>query len=313
MTTNPTFDNLPNLFNDLKIATLSLDEQQLIAQIDNLLPQTQCGLCGHADGCLPYATAIVKDGEDCNKCVPSGQAIADQLADLLHRPRLPVIASKWQTDPNTNRPTEMRAVIREDDCIGCTKCIPACPVDAIIGSGKRMHTIFTDLCTGCELCLPPCPMDCIELVPIYRTISDDERQAEQDYLKKRYHAHLHRVESQVNDKTNVRPVISMVQAKLNDVSVEISENQAKNTIELAKIRTQIKKLEKQLAVRFDEKKQVELDKLNEQLKVSSSAGILSQYANPSLIPLEDKAVEMAVIEKYGFEKDRPIMKATFEK
>lgn len=261
-----TSQKLPNLFNDLKIQALDSDSQSLIAEIDQILPQTQCGLCGHADGCLPYATAIVKDGESANKCVPSGQLIADQLADILGRPHLPVVPSKWQTDPHTNRPTELRAVIREADCIGCTKCIPACPVDAIIGSGKQMHTIFTDLCTGCELCLPPCPVDCIELVPYPRAISDDERQAEQDSLRSRYYAHLNRIETQVNDKTNARPTVSMVQAKLNDVTVDIDEQQAKNAIEAAKIRTQIKKLEKQLAVRVDEKKQAQLNELNEQLR-----------------------------------------------
>ncbi|MFW2176805.1 MULTISPECIES: RnfABCDGE type electron transport complex subunit B [unclassified Moraxella] len=256
---------LPRLFDSLAFNTLSNEQLDLITQIDNLLPQTQCGLCGHADGCLPYATAIVVNGEACNKCVPSGQPIADQLADLLHRQRQPVEPSKWATDPNTHRPTEMRAVIREDDCIGCTKCIPACPVDAIIGSGKRMHTIFTDLCTGCELCLPPCPVDCIDLVAYPRAISEAERVAEQADLRERYYAHLERIEAQVNDNTNARPVVSMVQAKLNDISVQVDENQAKNAIESAKLRTQIKKLEKQLAVRFDEKKHVDLENLQQQL------------------------------------------------
>lgn len=256
---------LPKLFDGLNLADLSAEQLALIAQIDNLLPQTQCGLCGHPDGCLPYATAIIKDGEAHNKCVPSGQTVTDQIAQLLNRPPLTAEPSKWQTDTNTQRPMEVRAVIREDDCIGCTKCIPACPVDAIIGSGKRMHTIFTDLCTGCELCLPPCPVDCIELVPYPRAISDSERQIEQADLRQRYYAHLERVEQQVNDSTNARPVVSMVQAKLNDISVEVDEAQAKNTIELAKIRTQIKKLEKQLAVRSDENKQHELEALQKRL------------------------------------------------
>lgn len=259
------FSDLPSLFNHLNINALSDNDQSLIYQINQLLPQTQCGLCGHADGCLPYATAIIKDVEAHNKCVPSGQTIADKIANLLGRERLPAEPSKWQTDSNTARPMEVRAVIREDDCIGCTKCIPACPVDAIIGSGKQMHTIFTDLCTGCELCLPPCPVDCIELVPYPRAISDSERQAEQADLQQRYHAHLKRIERQVNDKTNAKPVVSMVQAKLNDISVNIDKNQAKITIETAKLRTQIKKLEKQLSVKFDENKQRQLDELLQKL------------------------------------------------
>lgn len=260
------FTHLPNLFKDLQLNSLSKEDINLIDMIENMLPQTQCGLCGHPDGCLPYATAIVKQGENHNKCVPGGQAVSDNIAKILQKPTLTAEPSKWQTDPQTNRPIEMRATIREDDCIGCTKCIPACPVDAIIGSGKRMHTIFTDLCTGCELCLPPCPVDCIDLVPYPRVIDDDTRFNEQQNLRKRYHAHLQRIENQVNDKRNARPTVSMVQAKLHDTAVEISENQAKNAIESAKLRTQIKKLEKQLSVRFDEKKQNELLSLQMQLE-----------------------------------------------
>lgn len=262
------FDNLPSLFNTLNLNDFSQEKIQLIQAIDSILPQTQCGLCGHPDGCLPYATAIVK-GEQHNKCVPGGQAVSDKIAQLTNREILTAEPSKWQTDLQTNRPIEVRAVIIEDDCIGCTKCISACPVDAIIGSGKQMHTIFTELCTGCELCLPPCPVDCIELVPYPRNLDEPSRQAEQIYLKQRYHAHLNRVEQAVNDKNNIKPVVSMVEAKLHDISVEIDENQAKDTIELAKIRTQIKKLEKQLSVRFDQAKQNTLNELLEKLQNAS--------------------------------------------
>lgn len=125
----------------------------LIREIDALLPQTQCGLCGHRDGCLPYAKSIA-EGEEANKCVPGGQPVADALAQLLNRSLLPAETSVWPVQAD-GRPQRMKAIIREDECIGCTKCINACPVDAIIGSGKLMHTILTDLCTGCELCIPP--------------------------------------------------------------------------------------------------------------------------------------------------------------
>lgn len=255
---------LPTLFNRLQLEQLSSEQQRLIAAIDQLLPQTQCGLCGHTEGCLPYATAIIKDTEPANQCIPGGQPVTDQITQLLNRPSMTAASSKWPTDLATRRPIEVRAIIREDDCIGCTKCIPACPVDAIIGSGKRMHTVFTDLCTGCELCLAPCPVDCIDLVPYPRQLNNNARQTEQADLRARYYAHLERIESEVNNNTNVRPVISMVQAKLNDISVDIDEHQAKNTIEAAKLRTQIKKLEKQLAVRADANKQVELQRLLEQ-------------------------------------------------
>ncbi len=125
----------------------------LVQSIDALLPQTQCGLCGHRDGCLPYAQSIA-EGENANKCVPGGQPVADALAALLNRPKLQAEESVWPVQAD-GRPQRIKAVIREDECIGCTKCISACPVDAIIGSGKLMHTILTDLCTGCELMYSP--------------------------------------------------------------------------------------------------------------------------------------------------------------
>lgn len=259
---------LPILFDDLGLSALSDEQLIKIAQIDSQLPQTQCGLCDHPEGCLPYAHAIVVKGEAHNKCVPGGQAVTDTLGKMLDRAPLIAKPSKWQTDPNTNRPTEVRAVIVEDDCIGCTKCIPACPVDAIIGTGKHMHTIFTDLCTGCELCLAPCPVDCIELVPIERTPTTSEREQEQNHLRGRYHTHLDRVAKQMQDKTNTKPVVSVVESKLASTAnarIEIDKTQAKNAIATAKLRTKIKKLEKQLSVRDNEKKLRELAELQAEL------------------------------------------------
>ena len=258
--------NLPILFDSLNIETLPADIQEQIARIDASLPQTQCGLCDHADGCLPYAVAIVLDGEPHNKCVPGGQPVTDAIAQIINAgmPTLSAESSKWPLDITSQRLVEVRAVIREDDCIGCTKCIPACPVDAIVGTGKHMHTIFTDLCTGCELCIAPCPVDCIDLVTVERTLSTPERTLEQDDLRQRYHTHLRRVSEQLADSSNDRPVVSMVEAKLNNAasqSLNISEAQAKNTIAAAKLRSKIKKLEKQLSVRPNESKQVELEAL----------------------------------------------------
>lgn len=268
------FDRLPVLFARLQLNAQDIATQTQIAAIDAALPQTQCGLCGHADGCLPYATAIVTKGEAYNQCVPGGQPVADAIAALLNKPSLPAKPSKWATDPVSERPSEIRAIIREDDCIGCTKCITACPVDAIIGSGKQMHTIFVDWCTGCELCLPPCPVDCIDLYPVAPTPAA-ERPAQQADLRARYHAHLRRVERQVNDQQNAQPVVSMVQAKLNDSKVQVSANQAKTTIEAAKLRTQIKKLQKQLAARANPAKQAELERLMAELAALQSANATS--------------------------------------
>ncbi|WP_201531493.1 MULTISPECIES: RnfABCDGE type electron transport complex subunit B [unclassified Psychrobacter] len=263
-------NNLPILFDSLKIETLPADVQEKIARIDGSLPQTQCGLCDHADGCLPYAVAIVINGEPHNKCVPGGQPVTDTIAQIIDAdmPTLSAEPSKWPLDATSQRPVEVRAVIREDDCIGCTKCIPACPVDAIVGTGKHMHTIFTDLCTGCELCIAPCPVDCIDLVTVERTLSTPERTLEQEDLRQRYHTHLNRVSKQLADSSNSRPVVSMVEAKLNNAasqSLNISEAQAKNTIAAAKLRSKIKKLEKQLSVRPNESKQAELNELKAEL------------------------------------------------
>ena len=265
--------NLPILFDSLDLERLPAATQAKIARIDACLPQTQCGLCDHADGCLPYAVAIVIDNEPYNKCVPGGQPVTDAIAQIINQDSsdtqpLNAEPSKWPIDVSSQRPVEVRAVIREDDCIGCTKCIPACPVDAIVGTGKHMHTIFTDLCTGCELCIAPCPVDCIDLVTVQRTLSTDERTLEQGDLRQRYHTHLRRVSEQLADSSNSKPVVSMVEAKLNNAasqSLNISEEQAKNTIAAAKLRSKIKKLEKQLSVRPNASKQTELEALQAEL------------------------------------------------
>lgn len=253
----------------------------LIQSIDALLPQTQCGLCGHRDGCLPYAQSIA-EGEEANKCVPGGQPVADALARLLNRPKLSAEPSVWPIQAD-GRPQRMKAVIREDECIGCTKCISACPVDAIIGSGKLMHTVLTDLCTGCELCISPCPVDCIDLVEdTHPLMSDEQHVQEQNDLRQRYYAHIQREEKRRIDRKGpvVRaeintelfaefsaqsqnvPVIEVVEKPNEDGLIQ----DAKTTIELAKLRTQIKKLEKQLSVREDASKRTQLAVLMQQLQ-----------------------------------------------
>lgn len=130
----------------------------MVERIDRLLPQTQCGQCGYP-GCKPYAQAIASGEADIDQCPPGGEAGVRALADLLGREPKPVNPDNGVVKP------PLVALVVEADCIGCTKCIQACPVDAIIGAPKRMHTVIPELCTGCELCLPPCPVDCIDLVP----------------------------------------------------------------------------------------------------------------------------------------------------
>ncbi|AHE97622.1 electron transport complex subunit RsxB [Thioalkalivibrio paradoxus] len=131
-------------------------------QVDALLPQTQCGQCGYP-GCRPYAEAIAGNQADINHCPPGGEATVLALADLLGRDPKPLEAEARE---------KAVAVIDENTCIGCTLCIQACPVDAIVGAAKQMHTVIESECTGCELCLEPCPVDCIEMVPLHRDIRD---------------------------------------------------------------------------------------------------------------------------------------------
>lgn len=131
------------------------DNSEFVRSIDALLPQTQCRRCGH-DGCAPYAEAIAA-GDAINRCPPGGDAVIAALSTLTGRPVAPLDRTHGEHMPFTI------ARIDEAWCIGCTLCIDACPVDAIVGAAKRMHTVLPALCTGCELCLPPCPVDCIDM------------------------------------------------------------------------------------------------------------------------------------------------------
>lgn len=132
--------------------------EKLIEAVNQKLPQTQCAQCGYP-GCRPYAQAIVMDDVAINQCPPGGDALIGELADFLGKDAPSLDASRGE-----HKPPQV-ALINESTCIGCTLCIAACPVDAIVGAARQMHTIVADQCTGCELCLPPCPVDCIELIP----------------------------------------------------------------------------------------------------------------------------------------------------
>lgn len=137
----------------------------IVDQIDTLLPQTQCGQCGYP-GCRPYANAIA-NGDQINKCPPGGQATINAIANLLD-----VEAPTLDEEHGEESDVKTVAYIREDECIGCTKCIQACPVDAILGAAKQMHTVIARECTGCDLCVEPCPVDCIDMLPVETTIAD---------------------------------------------------------------------------------------------------------------------------------------------
>ncbi|MGE3920533.1 MAG: RnfABCDGE type electron transport complex subunit B [Gammaproteobacteria bacterium] len=184
-----------------------------IEQIDALLPQTQCGECGYA-GCLPYAKAIVNQDEAINKCPPGGVNVLKQLAEVLEQNVESMLQQMKQ-----NERTPMTAVIIEDQCIGCTKCIKACPVDAIIGSAKSMHTILTQECTGCGLCLPACPVDCIELLPIEKPLYIHEK------ARSRYQAKLKREQNTKNLEKN-NPILTE-QAKKAEILAAVARTKTK--------------------------------------------------------------------------------------
>lgn len=143
-----------------------VESDPVVERIDALLPQTQCGQCGFA-GCRPYAEAIANGGADINRCPPGGENTIVALADLLGRDPKPL-------DPERGEAQEqpLVAVIDEQTCIGCTLCIQACPVDAILGAAKHMHTVIEEECTGCKLCVPPCPVECIDMIPVREEISE---------------------------------------------------------------------------------------------------------------------------------------------
>ena len=137
----------------------------VVDQIDSILPQTQCGQCTYA-GCRPYAEAIARGEADINQCPPGGETTIVALADLLGVEVKPLNAEHGKVK-------EIKTVVRIDEtvCIGCTLCIQACPVDAILGAAKHMHTVITSECTGCDLCIPPCPVDCIHVEQISPTLN----------------------------------------------------------------------------------------------------------------------------------------------
>lgn len=140
-----------------------VEEDPVVEQVEAMLPQSQCGQCGYP-GCRPYAEAVSLNGEKINKCVPGGEAMMLKLAEKLNVDPQPL-----DGDDAVRKPERQVAWIDEANCIGCTKCIQSCPVDAIVGSTKAVHTVVSDLCTGCDLCVAPCPTDCIELRPVAPT------------------------------------------------------------------------------------------------------------------------------------------------
>lgn len=222
-----------------------------IQAIDALLPQTQCGKCGHP-GCKPYAEGIAK-GEAINKCPPGGDATIQALAQLLDVPELPLELPAV--------PPQI-ALIREAECIGCTKCIQACPVDAIVGAAKLMHTVITAECTGCELCVAPCPVDCIDILPLADAEAVAQRQRA-DQFRRRHEAHLARLaRDEARRKAERAARAAVVPAGPVIQPAAATDDQYKRLkIEAAMAKVVLAKAEKQLAQRGNAELQRQVEEL----------------------------------------------------
>jgi electron transport complex protein RnfB len=163
-------------------------------QLDAVLPQTQCGLCGYG-ACMPYAKALVYENAAINLCPPGGVNVLREIAGLMEVDETPYLE-----EMEKSAKPKLLALIREAECIGCTKCIQACPVDAIIGGAKQMHVVISAECTGCELCVAPCPVDCIDLkvIPVKKPSEEKARAA---IARMRYHAREKRLKAEKIEKS----------------------------------------------------------------------------------------------------------------
>jgi len=211
----------------------------LIPLIDALLPQTQCGQCGHP-GCAPYAQAIA-NGEAVHHCVPGGQRTIDALARLLD-----MNVAVLDLDTSRGDAPAQVAFIREAECIGCTKCIQACPVDAIVGAAKLMHTVIIDECTGCDLCVAPCPVDCIEMHPLVSVLpivgglafTDEDRQArstKRDRARRRFEQRNARLQREEEQKLTERLARAKRSAPMEPVLVDPAQAATDAAVKKAKI------------------------------------------------------------------------------
>lgn len=195
-----------------------MNQQALISladRIEDLLPQTQCTKCGYA-GCRPYAEAIAEGSAAYNQCPPGGAEGVARLARLLGKPVIPINPVHGL---ERERPV---ALIDESVCIGCTLCIQACPVDAIVGAAKQMHTVIAELCTGCDLCVPPCPVDCIAMIPVTpgKTGWDAWSQQAANAARRRHDQRTARLQREKAD--NDARLAAKAAAKMKEVNAEMA-------------------------------------------------------------------------------------------
>lgn len=270
----------------------------LIQRIDALLPQTQCGKCGHP-GCKPYAQGIAA-GEAINKCPPGGSETIAGLARLLQVPVLELDTSRGSA------PAQI-AFIREAECIGCTKCIQACPVDAIVGAAKLMHTVIIDECTGCDLCVAPCPVDCIEMqplplasvLPIVGGLAPDPEQqrarnAKRDHARRRFEQRNARLQREEQQKLAERQARAQRAAQASTSTSTSSLNPVQAAVE--RVRAQkaaaadaaLKKAKIDLAMSRAQ--------LNKSLKAFGHPPTFEQQAQLILLQRQFEAAEQALAE-----------------
>ncbi len=186
-------------------------ENNLISAINAILPQTQCARCGF-NGCLPYAQSLAIGNAAINQCPPGGDDVIRELATLLNKPYMPLNPTFGETK------IRARAVIDEAACIGCTLCIRACPVDAIVGAAKRMHTVIAAHCTGCELCVAPCPVDCIAMVSLSPAFTRADQKREGELALTRFNARQQRLQRETRNEKNESAVLSDRDQKMKTVS-----------------------------------------------------------------------------------------------
>ncbi|MCG6573642.1 electron transport complex subunit RsxB [Pseudomonas sp. AF32] len=288
----------------------------LIQRIDALLPQTQCGKCGHP-GCKPYAEGIAA-GEPINKCPPGGTETISALAELM---KVPVV----ELDTSRGTAPAQIAFIREAECIGCTKCIQACPVDAIVGAAKLMHTVLIDECTGCDLCVAPCPVDCIEMRPLpaatvlpiigglaFSVEEQRARTAKRNHARHRFeqrNARLRREEEQRQAERLARnqratkvaeQTLDPVQAALERVRAQKAASAdaalKKAKIDLAMSRAQLNKSLKAFGHPPTFEQQSQLILLQRQFEAAEQALAQLENAAPPVAPAPDAELKRAKIQ-----------------
>ncbi|HBZ30821.1 MAG TPA: electron transport complex subunit RsxB [Nitrosomonas nitrosa] len=198
------------------------DKSKLIEQIDAILPQTQCGQCGYS-GCLPYATAIAEGNADINQCPPGDAEGIRKLAALLG-----VAFKPLNTLHGVPKPKSV-AFINEEQCIGCTFCLQACPVDAIVGAAKQMHTILAAECTGCERCVAPCPVDCISMIPAEPYPASDAQEMKQKAADRARIRHQSRLQRLVREKQQQAQKLAQKSQVVDDFASETGKADLKKT------------------------------------------------------------------------------------